>query len=160
MKENNFEKREEVKTETLTVQELIRVIYKGESLPQDARFLSEEDGGVFHYFDPRDLQENKENKFYSIVKADEEIAGLGGLEKNPFEEDERFWIKFLSVDPKHQGKGYASLLAREIFEFAKARGFSLEGSAYSDAGYEKLKSVFNALSEEIGVRFIDTERRI
>lgn len=160
MKENSFEKRERVKTETLAAEDLIDVIYKGESLPQDTRFLSEEDGGVFHYFDPRDLQENKENKFYSIVKEDEEIAGLGELEKNPFEKDERFWIKFLSVDPKHQGKGYASLLAREMFEFAKARGFSLEGSVYSDSGYEKLKGVFNALSEETGVRFIDTDRRI
>jgi GNAT superfamily N-acetyltransferase len=160
MKENNFEKREEVKTETLTAEELVDLIYKGESLPQDFRFLSEEDGGVFHYFDPRDLQENKENKFYSVVKADEEITGLGELEKNPFEKDERFWVKFISVDPKYRGKGYASLLAREMFEFAKAHGFSLEGSAYSDSGYEKLKGVFNKLAGETGVRFIDTERRI
>jgi GNAT superfamily N-acetyltransferase len=160
MKENNFEKREEVKTETLTARDLVDVIYKGESLPQDARFLSEKDGGVFHYFDPRNLQENKENKFYSVVKADEEIAGLGELERNPFEEDETFWIKFLSVDPKHQGKGYASLLAREIFSFAKERGYILEGSAYSDAGYEKLKGLFNVLAQELDVRFKDTERRI
>ena len=36
-----------VSTETLKTDELIKLIYKGDLLPQDNRFLRVEDGGVF-----------------------------------------------------------------------------------------------------------------
>jgi GNAT superfamily N-acetyltransferase len=65
------------------------------------------------------------------------------------------WIKFLSIDPEFQNRGYASQLAQEVFSFAKRFGVKLETSSYSDDGYEKLKGVFNRLASEHGVQFID-----
>ncbi len=155
MEKIKIEKNEEyLESKIINPQELTDIIYKGESLPQDNRFLSVDRGGVFKYFDPRDLFENIENKFYSIVKNKQEIVALGELEKTPYNAN-TYWIKFLSVDPKHQGKGYASILAEEIFKFAKEKNISLESSSYTDEGQQKLKTLFNKLAEKLSVDFID-----
>ena len=44
---NTFENKEQVKVETkvLSAEELLEMIYKGTSLPQDTRFLPLEEGG-------------------------------------------------------------------------------------------------------------------
>ena len=157
--DNKFEKREEIssKTETIRSDVLENLIYKGTGEPQDRRFLSTEEGGVFKYFDPRDMTDplgNHENKFFSLIKIDDKIIGLSELEKNPYQENS-FWIKFLSIDPEYQGKGYASKLAEEVFRFAKQKGFSVETSSYTDEGYKKLKDLFNKLANKYSVKFID-----
>ncbi len=47
----SVEKKENLpKAETITGQELFDLIYKGESEPQDDRFLNSKEGGVFKYF--------------------------------------------------------------------------------------------------------------
>ncbi len=148
-----------LESKVINPQELIDIIYKGESIPQDNRFLSIDKGGVFKYFDPRDLFENIENKVYSIVKNNKEITALGELEKNPYSQN-IYWIKFLSVDPKYQGNGYASILAEEIFKFAKNNNISLESSSYTAEGQEKLKAVFRRLAEKFAVNFIESDRNI
>jgi len=160
MREIPMEKQEEyLEIKSISPQDLVDIIYKEESLPQDNRFLSTDKGGVFKYFDPRDLSENAENKAYSIVKNKQEIVALGELEKS-LDNSDIYWIKFLSVDPKYQGRGYASLLAEEFFKFAKEKNISLESSSYTNEGQQKLKAVFNKLAEKFGVNFIDSDRNI
>lgn len=145
---------ESIKTKTLKPEELSERIYKGENLPQDKRFLPVKDGGVFKYF-RIDLPDwNDKDKSFPIVEVENEIVGLGELEKSPHEE-KMLWIKFLSVDPKYQGKGYATKLAEEIFRFAQQEGFSLKGSIYSDEGEQKLKHLFSRFAEQFSVNYIE-----
>jgi len=160
MEKIRIEKNENpVESKIISPKELMDIIYKGESIPQDNRFLSIDNGGVFKYFDPRDLFDNIENKVYSIIKNDKEIAALGELEKNPYSQD-TYWIKFLSVDQIYQGNGYASILAEEIFKFAKNNNISLESSSYTTEGQEKIKDVFKRLAEKFMVNFIDSDKSI
>ena len=152
----NFETKENlpISTETLNSEELINLVYKGNNLPQDIRFLSTEEGGVFEYFSL--MHAGRENRF-PVVKEGNKIVGLSELEKSPYT-DKTFWIQFLSVDPKYQNKGYASRLAEEIFRFAKQEGYSLEASSYTEVGYEKLKDLFNKMAQKYSVNFIDKEK--
>lgn len=154
--DEGFAEKEKISAETISANALKNIIYKGESLPQDNRFLSFKEGGVFKYFEIDDLFNNKENKFYSLIKESQKIVGLSELEKNPYEENV-MWIKFISIDPEYQEKGYASKLAEEIFRFAKENGISLETSSYSPEGHQKLKKIFKRLSEKYSVNFIDKE---
>lgn len=159
MEKARFENREEIPFTTRTVggSALMEIIYKGESLPQDNRFLPVEKGGVFKYFELgglADARQNIGNKFYSIAEAENEIAGLAELEVDPYK-DKNFWIKFISVDPNYQGHGCASKLAEEIFEFAKRRGYSLEESFYSEEGEEKIKHLIRELAERLSVRLVE-----
>lgn len=156
---NKTERREEyLESRVISSQELINIVYQNDRLPGQ-RFLPVEKGGVFKYFDPRDLFENVENKVYSVIKNDKEITALGELEKNPYSQD-TYWVKFLSVDPIYQGNGYASILAEEIFKFAKNNNISLENSTYTAEGQEKLKDVFKRLAEKFAVNFIDSDKNI
>lgn len=160
MEKIKIEKNESpLESRIISSKELENIIYKGESMPQDNRFLSVDKGGVFKYFDPRDLFNDTENKVYSIIKSGKEITALGELEKNPYSQD-TYWIKFLSVDPIYQGNGYASILAEEIFKFAKNNNISLESSSYTTEGQEKLKAVFKRLAEKFAVNFIDSDNII
>jgi GNAT superfamily N-acetyltransferase len=160
MEKPYFESQEEIIiTKTLHTKELLERVYKGERLPADKRLASDKSGGVFKYFDLGNLDSyGEENRFYPIVEKNKEIIGLAELEKNP-EQKEMLWIKFLSVDPKYQGKGYGKKLAEEIFQFAKLNGYFLYGSIYSDEGRKKLKNLFSTLSEKYSVDFIDPENR-
>jgi len=157
---NKIEQQEDlIDSQMINPQELVDIIYKGERLPQDQRFLSVDDGGVFKYFAPRDLFQNVENKIYSIVKNNQEILALGELEKDPHKAN-NYWIKFLSVDPKYRDRGYASRLAEEIFKFAKNKNISLQSSSYTSEGEERLKNLFNKLAKKFEVDFIDGERGV
>lgn len=152
LKENT--ENQEIKTEILAGNELIRLIYKGESLPQDKRFLDFKEGGAFKYFLITDLIKNPKNRFYPILKERDKIVGLSELEISPYEENV-FWLKFLSVDPQYQDRGYASKLAEEIFRFVKENGATLEGSIYSKEGLLKLRPLFKKLANKFDVKFID-----
>ena len=149
-----------ITTETISTNELIDLIYKGENLPQDNRFLTTEEGGVFGYFEIKDLSLHQKDKFYPIIKVGDKIVGLSELLKDPFDIDKKnLCIQFLSIDPKEQDNGYASKLAKEIFEFARKNNYSLEASSYTEKGFKKLRPVFERLSKEYSdVKFINKER--
>lgn len=141
-------------TKTISTDELINIIYKGDNLPQDSRFLPIEQGGVFEFFELKDLSLHKKDKFYPILKVGNEIVGLSELLKDPFN-NKNLWIQFASIDPKAQNNGYASKLAKEIFEFAKNNNYSLEASRYTEKGFEKIRPVFERLSKEYPINFIN-----
>lgn len=141
----------------LSADELLDRIYKDERTPQDPRFLSTDDGGVFAYFNIRDITgfsfHNKENRFYPLVEIGDTIVALSGLEQDP-NNPQNFWISFVSVDPEFQDEGYASMVIQEIMKFAQERGVTLEPSVYSSAGEEKLKSVIAREAERAGVQLV------
>jgi ribosomal protein S18 acetylase RimI-like enzyme len=143
-----------ISTKTISGEQLIDLIYKGKSLPQDSRYLSFEKGGVFKYFDLAELSglRDTNNLFYSLIEVDNKIVGLSELEKQPGNET-NLWIKFISVDPQFQNRGYASKLAEEIFSFAKNNGFSLEESMRSPEGELKLKPKLRTLAQKYLVTF-------
>jgi GNAT superfamily N-acetyltransferase len=156
--EGTLENKEQLKTEVkiFSLDELLELIYKGESLPQDSRFLSEEEGGVFKYFSLRDamgISRFPSKKFFPVAYEEGKVVGLSELEQDP-KNAQNFWIKFVSVDPTYQGKGYASLLLKKIFQFAKENGYTLGPSFYSEQGLEKLKRVIERLSSETGVNLV------
>jgi GNAT superfamily N-acetyltransferase len=160
MKEKFFEKenKEDIKvtTETISGKDLRDFIYKGNFEPQEKRFLSVEEGGVFKYFKPTDAKLTTESQFYSLVKEEDKIVGLSQLLRSGFAEGGKtFWIQFLSIDPEYQGKGYSKKLIREIFKFAKTKGFSLENSGYSSDGKLKLKNSFQEIAKEFNVSFLE-----
>lgn len=143
-----------ITTDTINTTDLINLIYKGDNFPQDNRFLPTDEGGVFEYFEIKDLSLHPDDKFYPIIKIGDKIVGLSELLKDPFN-NKNLWIQFLSIDPKEQNNGYASRLAKEIFKFAKNNNYTLETSHYTEKGFEKLKPVFERLSEEYSVDFIN-----
>ncbi len=148
---NSFEK-PSVETKTLTPQELrYLIVDEDEHEIKDSRFLSKEEGGVFHYFRPEDL---KTENYFPIVKEGEIITGIAALQKSPFTE-KLFWMKSISVDPKYQGNHYATKLVEEIVKFTKEQGYQLEVSGYSSKEAEtKLERLFNEFAEKYGVRLV------
>lgn len=157
---NNLESKENISpnVEIVSEKELVSEIYKGESSPQDKRFLHTKHGGVFKYFHLEEIvginSYGSTEKLYPKVTIGNEIAGLAELEQDP-NNNTNYWIKFVSVDPKFQGRGYASLLIKKIFEFAKENNYSLEPSFYSEEGELKLKKVMDKAIKESGVMIID-----
>ncbi len=156
---NTFENKEQIKVETkiLSADDLLEMIYKGTSLPQDMRFLPLEEGGVFKYFYPRDvtgISRFPSKKLFPVIYEADKVVGLSELEQDP-KNAQNFWIKFVSVDLLYQGQGYASKLLKQIFQFAKDNGYTLEPSFYSEQGLEKLKSVIEKLSIETGVNLVN-----
>jgi GNAT superfamily N-acetyltransferase len=96
---------------------------------------------------------SSKKKFPAVFEADK-IVGLSELEQDP-KNTKNFWIKFISVDPTYQNKKHASILLKQIFQFAKDNDYTLEPSIYSEEGLEKLKSVVERLSLETGVTIIN-----
>ena len=143
----------EISTKILSSDELKDLIYKDNHLPEDERFAHQEEGGVFKYFDTKTFDRRTEEKFYPVITVGDIIAGLSELEKSPYNEN-RYWIKFISVDPKYQNKGYASLLAEEIFKFIKEHNAELQLSYYTPDGELKLKDVLERLSEKYSIPLI------
>ena len=97
--ENTFENKEQIKVETkiLSADELLEIIYKGTSLPQDSRFLPLGEGGVFKYFYPRDvagISRFPSKKLFPVAYEADKIVGLSELEQDP-KDIQNFWIKFV-----------------------------------------------------------------
>ena len=115
-------------------------------------------GGVFKYFTPEDALdvEGKENKYFSVVKLNDQIVALAGLQKDPYQ-SKNLWISFISVGPKYQSNRYASRLVEEIFSFAKNNDYSLHESAYSEDGLQKLKKIVNKFAKETKVKILDNK---
>lgn len=74
-----------IETGIMSADDLVELIYRGESLPQDKRFLPSDKGGVFKYFDVKDIIgfSDKRNKLYFFIKQNNLIVGLSKLEKDP-----------------------------------------------------------------------------
>ncbi len=143
----------EIKTNVFSTQELLDLIYKGESLPQDSRFLPVGEGGVFKYFSVSDLSgpmSHKSEKNFLTIAEGGIVVGLAELEQNPYDEH-NLWLKFVSVDPLYQNKGYVNTLIEQIFIFTKQKNSTLGVSYYSEEGEEKIRRTIEKLSTQTGV---------
>lgn len=167
-------------TKILQKEELKELIYKGSTVPQDSRFFPYEYGGkyykyvdgkyenrdedddtekiitndevaVFKYLDLNHLSNREYETIYPVVEAEDKIVGISELQKSPYEENV-YWITFISVDPKYQGKGFASKLVEEIFKFAKENNVSLRNSRYTEQGDQKLRNKIHEYSEKYNVK--------
>ena len=107
---------DDVRITTISSADLIERIYQGDSLPQDEQFLSTDNGGVFKYLDLGELVQDPDSSYFSILELNQKIIGLSELKKNP-NNDKNFWLMFISIDPKYQGKGYSHKLIDELFSF-------------------------------------------
>ncbi len=138
----DFEPGTNVDVSILNSDELVGVIYKGENVPKDNRFLRHSDGGVFRYFDIRTLnQENIKNDLkFVVLKENDLIVGISCLQKDPWKEN-NFWVTGISVDSKYQGKGYGRKLCEATVDFAVENGVSLQPSTYKEEGEVKLKHI-------------------
>ena len=164
MEQSVIEQKEDshVSTETLTKASLLDLVFKGESEPQDKRFLPTEEGGVFRYLYLPDIISSlnpQKEPLFPVVKDGDEVVGLAQLEKSPYKEN-RYWISFISVDPTYQGKRYASKLVEEIFNFAKRENVSLQASSYKEDGWLKLKDILKREAEKTGIEWEDEENKM
>lgn len=149
--ESKFENHEvpQVESGVMSANELAELVYQGQGLPQDKRFLPTDDGGVFKYFWPRDLTPIFEDVdlAFPYIKENGVIVALAKLMKSS-EGENTLAISFVSVDPKYQDKGYASKLYNEIFQYAKANNKSVASTPYSEEGQQKLKSLGKRYAEK------------
>jgi GNAT superfamily N-acetyltransferase len=144
----------------LTSEQLIERIYQGEHTPQDKRFLPIKNGGVFNYFHLGDLISYNEKKlFFVSAEVDEKIVGLSQLGEDPYKENNLF-LQFVSVDPKYQGKGYASKILEGVFDFANKSHKSLELSFYTDEGKQKLEKVVDRLIGKTPIKIFDNHGQV
>ncbi len=126
-----IEQEKEVVFEILTAKELEDIIYKGESLPQDSRFLPTKDGGVFRFFEPKDCLDNQDGKKFPIIKENDLIVGLAELEQSYFQ-DNVIIVKNVAVDQNFRSNGYGIKLIDKIFQYAQDNDLMLQLSSYVD----------------------------
>ncbi len=140
-------------TITLTADELYERICPNDIF--DERFQRFDNGGVFKYFFPSDLSNPfRGETYYQLSTAEDMVVGLSELEVDP-RDNKNLWIKFISVDPIYQGQGHAKQLAKEIVRFAKAGGYTLEHSSFSDEGQARIYGLIDTLAKEHGVTVLN-----
>ncbi|MDD5252171.1 MAG: GNAT family N-acetyltransferase, partial [Patescibacteria group bacterium] len=102
---------------------------------------------------------SKEGLVYIAAFDGDQIIGLQELQKDPNQENV-YWMTFTEVDSDHRGQRVASKLKEETYRLAKERGYVLEESSYTEAGWERLRDLNARLAEKYGVKLIDRQRRI
>lgn len=98
-----------------------------------------------------------DNVYFFVLYNGENMVGLAHIRKSPYI-DNTYWLSYLSILPKHENKGYASMLSNYIFKWYSDNGIQFETSSYSEQGLIKLKPLFNRLANKYNVSFIDKER--
>lgn len=139
-------------TETILGNELIDTIHiDGE---YDPRFFPLAQGGVFHYSPLSPSSEaNKPGVYYSLLRLNDLIVGLGELQFSPIPgEEDVLWFKAISIDENLKGKGYSDRLLREMFQFAKSKNAKLWISKPTKEGKERTRYKLRKLAEEFGVQ--------
>ncbi len=70
----------------------------------------------------------------SLVLGDEVVA-MGGVQNDPHD-PQNLWIKFISVDPEFQGRGYASRVLKEVFRYAASIGRKVAPGGFTEQGQQ------------------------
>lgn len=87
-----------------------------------------------------------EHEYHFVALDGEYIAGMAGVQQNPYDANE-LWIKFISVDPKYQGRGIARSLLERIYRHANDNGLTVISSTPTDDG-ERLKHIHDEMREK------------
>ncbi|MBS1990993.1 MAG: GNAT family N-acetyltransferase [Cyanobacteria bacterium SZAS LIN-3] len=94
-----------------------------------------------HYLSPGEY--HRQTHFVLSLKS--RIVAIGSIQANPHAEG-TFWIQQISVESKHQGKGFARLVMEAIYEYAVERNLIVSHSSFSRDG-QRLKHIALELNE-------------
>lgn len=73
------------------------------------------------------------------------ITGIGGVRSNRMDPTE-LWVDHISVEAKHQGKGYARHIIESIYDYALRRNQQVVPSGFTTMG-QRLKPIFMEMNE-------------
>jgi GNAT superfamily N-acetyltransferase len=108
-------------------------------------FAEKEIGGRrvrrLHYLNASDYHHQTQ----VVLSLGRRIVGAAGLQITPHDK-QMFWIQHISVEDKHQGKGYARLLMEAIYAYAIERGLIVSHSSFSEMG-QRLKHIAVEMDE-------------
>ncbi len=160
IEQSAIEKKEKISVEILERDELKKIIYQNGSFP-DNRFVDPDKGGVFYYFDLQELINpvNQDKMIFPVIKEGDLIVGIIDMEYSPTQKNV-VWAKGVSVDPKYQGKGYASILLEKMFKYAQQNNLTLQISRYGNTGdgEKLLKGPTERLAKQYGVKIINSNK--
>jgi predicted GNAT family acetyltransferase len=71
-------------------------------------------------------------------------VGIGGVQTNPSNTSE-LWVHHVSVEAKHQGKGYARNIIESIYDYALRRDQQVVPSSFTTEG-QRLKAIFSRMN--------------
>lgn len=94
-----------------------------------------------HYLSPDYVHEQT----HITLSLGNRIVGIGGVRTNPSDASQ-LWMEHLSVETKHQGKGYARNIIESIYDYALRRNQQVVPSSFTRDG-QRLKPIFNRLDE-------------
>lgn len=99
------------------------------------RWLRDDDNAArevkeIKYFDYSEAR----HEIHVVIRGpDGECRAMGGFQINPYDE-EQLWIKFVSVRPRYQGRGYAREIYEQIYPWAMERGLKIAPGSFTDEG--------------------------
>lgn len=141
-----------------TDSELFKLVYGDGGYPNDDTISDR-----IKFFTYNDLHRNDFYGHIWIVKFfRNKIIGIIRLFKDQYKysvypgykSGEIYTVSYFSIDPKHQGKGYATDMARVMFSYVKENSIPLRMTGYTTIGYKVLKPLLKRLCPD-GVDFVD-----
>jgi tRNA nucleotidyltransferase/poly(A) polymerase len=145
-----------INTVVLSQKELSDIIYsRGEPYDLEKKIK------YFYYNDVRASYSNTLSKlyvsriFFVTLFDDKEIIGLCKLEESPYNQQDLFWIDYISIIEEYQGRGYVKNIVDTMMKFCKNNNFRLETSGYSKKGWEKARGLLHDYAKKYGVELID-----
>lgn len=120
----------------------------------DPRFILKIDGGkkAFKYYQYSDYNDEPKIYFFGL-EIDNVLVALGHIRQT--KNINQYKLSYLCVDALYEGKGYASMLAENIFKWFSKNNYTFETTKYTEIGFIKLKPLFNKLAQKYNVNFID-----
>jgi len=106
--------------------------------------------------------DHKSTNYFFCLYVNGEIVGIvkykvGGCYSFMYPEYNN-WISYVSINPKHQSKGYSKLLLDELFKFTQERNLSILSSGYTKKGYNRIRPYMRKLAEKYNIDFKDSDR--
>jgi predicted GNAT family acetyltransferase len=83
------------------------------------------------------------DQIHVTLSQNQRIIGVSGPQTNPHD-SKMLWVQHISVEPQHQGKGYASRLVESVYDYALRRSQKVLPSSFSAQG-QRLKHIFDKL---------------
>lgn len=96
--------------------------------------------GRLHYLRRGSIQEQT----HVTLSLGNRIIGIGGLQTNAGQTSE-LWVQHISVEAKHQGKGYARNIIESIYDYALQRNQRVVPSSFTSEG-QRLKPIFGKMN--------------
>lgn len=139
------------------------MMYSGDELyallnnPDNRRLLYVYESSNLYEF-ANDFEKWSQTFQYFVCWCGLDIVGIAKCKINTnYEEGKVLELLYLEVIPKHQNKGFASQITKKMFDYCKRSNYIFKTAIYSKIGQKKLKPLFNKLSNQMQVPFIDLD---